>query len=180
MSDNTARAMPASITRDPESDRPTVVPGMRLASSQYDTAEVDAAWPEDAPRHSLVARRGIYGRVESGTSERTMDASAPRTVEYDVYEDARVLLVLIDMPGVAPETLAIHLSNVALHVSASTPDDPKRQCPLQAGRHELVIDVPRGTEAEAVDASLRNGVLRVRIAKPDAAARRVDIVGSEA
>jgi HSP20 family molecular chaperone IbpA len=79
------------------------------------------------------------------------------------------------MPGVAPESLAIELSNVALHVRGALPNDPKRQLPLPPGRREIVIDVPRGTEADAVDVSLKNGLLRIRVDKTGATTRHVDI-----
>jgi HSP20 family molecular chaperone IbpA len=174
MFDNTAR-----VTVEPESDRPTLIPGAPLSLRLQDTSELDRGWPEEAvPRHSLIAERGIYGRSQSGTfpTQAAAGVSTAHAIEYDVYEDARVLLVLLDVPGVDPAELSIHLSSVALHVSASTPEDPKRQSPVPAGKHEVVIEIPRGIEPDSVDASLRNGLLRLRITKPASAVHHVDIV----
>ena len=110
MNDNTAAELS-------ESDRPTLAPMLRSVSMPpADTTDVDSRWPEEAPRHSLIAER----RTPSS-------------------------------------------------------DDPRRQSPLAAGPLALSLDVPRGTDAEAVDASLRDGVLRIRIAKAADAVRRVDI-----
>jgi HSP20 family molecular chaperone IbpA len=178
MSENTA-----SVEMDPESERPTLIPGTRLVSRwpaarpPHDTSEVDGAWTEDVPRISLIARKGRFGRDDSAASrtESAAESAAVRPVEYDVHEDERVLLILVDLPGVDPESLSIELSSAALHVSGFVPEDPRRQCPLQPGRVEGAIEVPRGTEEDSVDASLRDGLLRIRIEKPESAARTVDI-----
>jgi HSP20 family molecular chaperone IbpA len=130
--------------------------------------------PDDEPAAVRApSDESVIARVASGPEQ---PAFVP---PFDTYEDERALLVLIDMPGVAPESLALELSNVALHVRGALFDDPRRQLPLAPGRRELVIDVPRGTEAEAVDASLRNGVLRIRVDKTGATTQHVDIAHSE-
>lgn len=168
MNDNTAAELS-------ESERPTLAPMLRPVSMPpADTTDVDSRWPEEAPRHSLIAERRAPSSDESGARRIELEPT-PRRPDVDVYEDARTLLVLIDVPGVAPESLSIELSNTALYVSARVAEDPRRQSPLAAGLLALSLDVPRGTDAEAVDASLRDGVLRIRIAKAADAVRRVEI-----
>lgn len=171
-----------------ESDRPTWTPPPRVVTRQVDTSDVDATWPGETPRHSfIVQRRDLQaGPPEAKSAAPAIDDSGIIKVEQesappayappmDAYEDERALLVFIDMPGVTSESLTIELSNVALYVRATVPDDPKRLSPLTPGRREVVIDVPRGIEAEAVDASLRNGLLRIRVDKSGVTTRHVEI-----
>jgi HSP20 family molecular chaperone IbpA len=149
-------------------------PEPREDSDVFETRARAPRIPQDFPQH--LDDTAAAPRDESAIV-RVPEGPDPSAVvpPVDSYEDDRALLVFIDMPGVAPESLAIELSNVALYVRGALPHDPKRQLPLPPGRRELVIDVPRGTEAEAVDASLRNGLLRIRVDKTGATTRHVDI-----
>jgi HSP20 family molecular chaperone IbpA len=150
----------------------------REDSDVFETRAREPRTPEDIPQR--LDDTAAVPRDESAIV-RVPDWPDPSAVvpPIDSYEDERALLVFVDMPGVAPESLAIELSNVALHVRGALPHDPKRQLPLPPGRRELVIDVPRGTEAEAVDASLRNGLLRIRVDKRGATTQHVDIAHPE-
>jgi HSP20 family molecular chaperone IbpA len=208
MIDNTAHLIEAD-----DSDRPTLIPPGKEPSFHLDTADVDATWPGEAPRHSFIAERAVSPEDVGSAPEEarrlrppvsvghrngapagapapaddsaiirmTPEPGAPAAVPpMDTYEDERALLAFIELPGVAPDSLVIELSNVALHIRGVVAEDPRRQLPLSSGRREIVIDVPRGTEAEAVDASLRNGLLRVRVDKTGATTRHVEIAHSEA
>lgn len=199
----------AELIDPDESDRPTLVPPAPASLRPADTSDVDATWPDESPRHSFIAERGAAPESADAAPRpaetprppvkvhRNSVAAAPPTDEssiirvasepepalappMDTYEDERALLVFIDLPGVAPEALVVELSNVALHVRGTMAEDPRRQLPISPGRREIVIGVPRGTEAEAVDASLRNGLLRIRVDKTGATTRHVEIAHTDA
>jgi len=207
MQDNTAHLIEAD-----DSDRPTLIPPGKEPSFHLDTADVDATWPGEVPRHSFIAERAAPSEESGSAPEEARRLRPPVSVGHrngtpagapapaddsaiirmpelgapalvppmDTYEDERALLAFIELPGVAPESVVIELSNVALLIRGVVAEDPRRQLPLSSGRREIVIEVPRGTEAEAVDASLRNGLLRVRVDKTGATTRHVEIAHSEA
>jgi HSP20 family protein len=93
----------------------------------------------------------------------------------DVLVDDDGVAIYMDMPGVTRESLEIELDNDILTVRG------ERQVPYGEGdggagprriertfgRFERSIRVPRGLDPESIEASLADGVLRLRIPKPE-------------
>ena len=169
--------MSNQIARDHESrpGRPRLAAvKWSVPSSLPDTSEVDGSWSEDAPRHSFIALKG--NPFNPTRESESFSAAAPAPLAYDVWESSRALVVLVDLPGVEAEQVALSLGSQALHldVALQVGDDTRQGVPT--GHYEVRLEAPLGSGPDAIDASLSNGVLRIRIAKEGAGARRVAIV----
>jgi HSP20 family protein len=104
---------------------------------------------------------------------------APRV---DVYENAEELLVLADVPGIAKDSITIHVDKGELLLEA-------RRSPGATGAEVLsefrpvdyhrVFTVPQGIDASKIEAELASGVLRVRLPKSEKQKpRRIEIKAS--
>jgi HSP20 family molecular chaperone IbpA len=157
----------------PSSSRPRLAAVDPLASLEPDTSQVDQSWSEeDAPRHSFIALKPARAR------DAQLAPSAPQLV-HDVWESPHALLVLVDLPGAGPEQISLSLGSHALFLEVTQPNDYEG-VGLAAGRHELVIEAPDGLAPDAIDACLSNGLLRVRVSKEHAGARRLSIASRDA
>ena len=166
----------------------------RLPSSPPDTSNLDADWSdEQPPRQSFISLKDVRPkplprlpeppplRPRSRTSippSLAPSAVLAAEIAYDVWDGPRAMLVLVDLPGVAPEGLSLTLGSHALFLEVSVPAGAQRPG-IASGQHRLSVELPEGLDAEALDASLSNGVLRVRISKADAGPRRVPIASIE-
>jgi HSP20 family protein len=106
----------------------------------------------------------------------------------DVVVTDEDVKVYMDVPGVTPDDLEIELENDVLTVRG------ERRFPYQSddgnqasqrvergfGRFERVLRVPRGLDPGAIEASLSNGVLTLRIPKPEPLKpHRIEVRGEE-
>ena len=144
-----------------------------VPSSLPDTSEVDGSWAEDAPRHSFIALKGENPFNPTLDSE-FVPAVAP--LAYDVWESSHAIVVLVDLPGVEAEQVALSLGSQALHLDVALPVLEEARQGVAAGHYEVRLEGPLGSGPDAIDASLSNGLLRIRIVKDSAGARRVAIV----
>ena len=80
----------------------------------------------------------------------------------------------IDVPGLHTDNLEIELENDTLTVRGERPfpyshedgGGPARRIERGFGRFERSLRVPAGLDPDAIDASLSDGVLKLRIPKP--------------
>ena len=92
----------------------------------------------------------------------------------DVLVDDDGVTVYMDVPGVGTGHLDIELENDMLTVRGERPypygDDANltgRRIERGFGRFERSLRVPRGLNPDAIEASLTDGVLTLRIPKPE-------------
>ncbi len=170
MSKLTARHLDAGLERPRLAAVDWSVP-----SAEPDTTELDESWFEVAPRHSFIALKGTFGH-ELGV--RSSEAVTPSSVPlaYDLWESAHALIVLIDLPGVCAEHVALSLGSQALHLDVSAVAGHESWGCVASGHHEVPLEAQLAAGPESIDASLKNGLLRIRIAKEGAGTRRVAIV----
>jgi HSP20 family protein len=104
-----------------------------------------------------------------------------------VLVDDDGVTVFMDIPGVGSDQLEIELENDMLTVRGERPysygdhgDRGVRRIERGFGRFERSLRVPRGLDPDAIEASLTNGVLHLRIPKPESLKpRRIEIKGGE-
>lgn len=93
----------------------------------------------------------------------------------DVVVGPEGVSVFMDVPGVSAERLEIELENDVLTVQGERPypyateegDQVVRRIERRFGRFERSLRVPRGLDPDAIQASLHDGVLTLRIPKPE-------------
>jgi HSP20 family molecular chaperone IbpA len=172
MNNQTARPLDSTL------DRPRLAAvKWSVPSREPDTSEVDESWFEDAPRHSFISYKGAQAFSPAPAGETTRSA-ARAALAYDVWESPHAIVVLVDLPGVEAEQVALSLGSQALHFDVSLPTVDDSRPGVAMGHYEVRLEGPLGSGPDAIDASLCNGLLRIRIAKDNAGARRVAIVTS--
>jgi HSP20 family protein len=92
----------------------------------------------------------------------------------DVLVDDEGVTVYMDVPGLRHGNLEIELENDTLTVRGERPypygkdeeKSPSGRIERQFGRFERSLRVPGGLDPDAIDASLSDGVLTLRIPRP--------------
>jgi HSP20 family protein len=103
----------------------------------------------------------------------TTEATRPGvllTPPVDIFEDAEALTVLADMPGVAPGHLTIDLHEGVLTITghAAAPEGAN-EVPVvqeyQAGTFQRNFTLSEAIDQARIQATLKNGVLQLRLPK---------------
>jgi len=108
---------------------------------------------------------------QRGDTERTRSRRvfAART---DIYERDDALVILAEMPGVSQETVDVNLEGEELTITGYVDEKPVDGHELShaeygVGDYQRKFRVPRGLDADKIDAVLENGVLRVVLPKSE-------------
>ena len=99
------------------------------------------------------------------------------TPPVDIFEDAEALTVLADMPGVTGEHLTIDLHEGVLTITghAAAPEGSNEVAVLheyEAGTFQRSFTLSEAIDQERIQASLKHGVLRLRLPKVERAKPR--------
>jgi HSP20 family protein len=116
----------------------------------------------------------------------TNSAAADKSAAYivprvDVVEDSMGITLLADLPGVPKDGLDIKVEGTSLTLEGAIKlDTPKGLDPVfaevRAARYRRAFTLSRELDSAAIDAQLRNGVLRLRIPKvAEAQPRRIEV-----
>jgi HSP20 family protein len=106
----------------------------------------------------------------------------------DLLIDDEGVTVYMDVPGVKRENLEIELENDMLTVRGERPfpyaqedgSGPVRRIERGFGRFERTLRVPRGLDPDAIEATLSDGVLTLRMPKPETLRpRKIEIKAGE-
>lgn len=137
----------------------------------------------------LSPRRGVE-------SSKTADAASQATAEkehqteaarpalvplVDITEDSHGITLLADMPGVSKDSLRVDVDSSVLTIEGSidlgeTDDMRVLHAEVQAPRYRRQFTLSRELDLSQIDASLDQGVLRVRLPKSEAAKpRRIEV-----
>jgi HSP20 family protein len=108
---------------------------------------------------------------------------APFIPPADVIVSDAGVTVVMDVPGISGDQLDVELENDVLTVRGERPypygndaEAPVRRLERGFGRFERTLRVTNGLDPEAIEASLVNGVLTLRLPKPEShKPRRIQI-----
>lgn len=95
----------------------------------------------------------------------------------EIYEEGDALYLVADMPGVTKETLNLEIDNKILEVEGRiTVDMPENVTPMfaevRASRYARRFTLGDEVDTGNVEASMKDGVLTVRLPKQDSHRRR--------
>jgi HSP20 family protein len=122
---------------------------------------------EFAALHNEMNRL-MNGLVDTG-SGRSNQAWAPAV---DVWETESELVYAFDLPGVARDSLAVEFEDGALTITAErapreVAEERFYRFERRFGTFSRTIALPAGTTDEAISADYADGVLEVRVRKPE-------------
>lgn len=127
--------------------------------------------PFDLGRKEHAARRTV--------TERPMLA-APVAAPLSVWEDERGVYIEVDVPGLQPDDVDVRIEDGTLRISGErSPLQREQKCWYEErsfGRFERIIGLADTVDPSTVEASLRDGVLRLTLHKrPEAQPQRVTV-----
>jgi HSP20 family protein len=91
----------------------------------------------------------------------------------DLVEDGEEYVLRADLPGVRDEDVNVELDDEVLTISGERKSeheerrDGYRRIERSSGRFSRSLTLPDGVDAERIDAHFENGVLEVRVPKPE-------------
>ena len=136
------------------------------------------------PIRELATLQTEMSRLMNGLFEGNGRAAQDWIPAVDVWETDQELVYAFDLPGVAEEQISIELHDDTLTVSAErervndTTEAGFVRFERRFGTFTRALGVPAGVTEDAIGADYRDGVLEVRIAKPEAPKpRRIQVGG---
>ncbi|OSM01830.1 Hsp20/alpha crystallin family protein [Magnetofaba australis] len=114
--------------------------------------------------------------------DRAFAANAKRRAEFeaplDIIENEQAVAILVDLPGVEKEAIQINLEEETLTIAAErkAPELPeKTQMRLNErpwGQFQRAFRLPRGLDAQRIEAEFAHGVLTITIPRAEQAKAR--------
>ncbi len=125
------------------------------------------------PMRELATLQTEMSRLVNGLFEGNGRVTQSWVPAVDVWETEQDLVYAFDLPGVPEEQISIELHDDTLTVSAERErTDERTQDGLvrferRFGSFSRAVGVPQGITDDAVKADYRDGVLEIRVAKPE-------------
>jgi HSP20 family protein len=137
------------------------------------------------PLRELATLQTEMSRLMNGLFEGNGRATQAWVPAVDVWETESDLVYAFDLPGVPEEGISIELHGDTLTVTAQRERTDERtedgfvRYERRFGTFSRALGVPQGASEETVRADYKDGVLEIRVAKPEEAKpRRIQIGGS--
>jgi HSP20 family protein len=137
------------------------------------------------PIRELATLQTEMSRLMNGLFEGNGRSVQDWVPAVDVWETDKELVYAFDLPGVREDEIAIELHDDTLSVSAQrertaeAAEDGFVRFERRFGSFSRAVGVPAGVTEEAVTADYRDGVLELRVAKPEAPKpRRITLGGA--
>jgi HSP20 family protein len=137
------------------------------------------------PIRELATLQTEMSRLMNGLFEGNGRAVQAWVPAVDVWETEHDLVYAFDLPGVPEEQISIELHGDTLTVSAQRDRVDERaedgfvRYERRFGTFTRAVGVPQGVTEDGIRAEYKDGVLEIRVAKPEEAKpRRIQIGGS--
>jgi HSP20 family molecular chaperone IbpA len=130
---------------------------------------------------TLEAEKQEVETVDGAERTRARRAYVPRV---DIYETDDAIILLTDMPGVNENSVDITLEKNVLtingYVNAASPDNYSLSyAEYESGDYERSFNLSNEIDRENIEATVKNGVLRLQLPKAaPAKTRKITVKGS--
>ncbi len=137
------------------------------------------------PFRELATLQTEMSRMMNGLFDGNGRSTQSWVPPVDVFETDDELVYSFDLPGIPETAIEVELHDDTLTVSGSREQSQERsedgfyRFERRHGTFTRTLGVPQGVAPEAVKADLRDGVLEVRVPKPEAAKPRRIPVGAQ-
>ena len=137
------------------------------------------------PFRELAAIQAEMGRMMGGLLEGNGSTNQAWAPAVDVWETENEIVYAFDLPGIPRERVSVEFEVGALTVSAERErsaeieEDRFYRFERRFGTFSRTIALPQGTSEDSISADYKDGVLEVRVAKPEVPKpRRIEIGGT--
>ena len=138
------------------------------------------------PFRELSTMHSEMSRLMNGLLEGNGRTSQSWVPALDVWETDDELVYAFDLPGIPEQNIDVELNDDTLTVTgtreqrAEVDGDRFYRFERRFGTFSRAVGLPQGTDESKVKAEYKDGVLEIRVAKPEAQKpRRIQIGGSE-
>jgi HSP20 family protein len=139
------------------------------------------------PLRELATLQAELSRFMNGQSEGSGRSTQSWVPPVDVWETDDELVYAFDLPGIPQDKLTIDLHDDTLTVSGERELSRERsdngfyRFERRHGSFSRALAVPQGISEDSVKAAYKDGVLEIRVAKPEVKKpRRIQIGGESA
>jgi HSP20 family protein len=136
------------------------------------------------PFRELATLQTEMSRLMNGLFEGSGRETQSWVPAVDVWETEQELVYAFDVPGVREEEISIELHDDTLTVTAQRDRTEERaedgyvRFERRFGTFSRAVGVPQGVSEESIKADYKDGVLEIRVAKPEETKpRRIQIGG---
>ena len=136
------------------------------------------------PLRELATLQTEMSRLMNGLFEGNGRATQSWVPAVDVWETENDLVYAFDLPGVSEDGISIELHGDTLTVSAQRDRVDERtedgffRYERRFGTFTRAVGVPQGVTEDGIHADYENGVLQIRVAKPEESKpRKIQIGG---
>jgi HSP20 family protein len=125
------------------------------------------------PLREVAAMQTELSRLMNGLFEGPGRQTQAWVPTLDVWETEGELVYAFDLPGVDRDKVAIEVEDGALSVTAvrertqEPQNDGFRRFERRYGEFSRTVGLPQGVHEDAIKASYENGVLEIRVPKPE-------------
>jgi HSP20 family protein len=137
------------------------------------------------PFRDLASFHTEMNRVFGGLLEGDGRTNQSWSPSVDVWENENELVYAFDLPGIDRDKISVELEDNSLTVTAErerseeTGDDRFYRFERRFGTFTRTIALPQGVSEDSIKADYKDGVLDVRVAKPEQPKpHRIEIGGS--
>jgi len=137
------------------------------------------------PIRELATLQTEMSRLMNGLFEGNGRETQSWVPAVDVWETEHELVYAFDLPGVREQDVQVELHDDTLTVTAQRERKQERaedgfvRYERRFGTFSRALGVPQGVTEEGIKADYHDGVLEIRVAKPEAAKpRRIQVGGS--
>ena len=131
---------------------------------------------------TLQAQEAQKQEIQQSDAERTR-AGLVFVPQTDIYETDDAIYVVCDVPGVAEDSIDITLENNVLtingYVHAHRPDGYQLSyAEYRVGDYQRRFTLSDEIDKDGIEASLKDGVLRLRLPKAKPASRKIKVTAA--
>jgi HSP20 family protein len=134
------------------------------------------------PLREAAAMHAELSRLMNGLFEGNGRQTQSWVPTLDVWETDDALVYAFDLPGIPQDQIAVEVEDGTLTVSATRErteepgEDRYRRFERRFGSFTRAVGLPQGVSEEQIAASYRDGVLEIRVPKPEQPKpRRIEI-----
>ena len=125
------------------------------------------------PFRELASLQSEMSRLMNGLFEGPGQTAQSWVPPLDVWETESALVYAFDLPGITEEKISIEVTDDTLTVTAERErvldesDERYRRFERRYGTFSRAVGLPQGVDESKIEAAYKDGVLEVRVPKPE-------------